>query len=166
MFRGESTFRTLHVVQRKVMRPLGSYRYSSRYTVKTRKHPDIVMVWACFTGDVGRGGLYFLPKNCTMNGKRYKDVLEHHLLPFMPIHGATHFLQDGAPCHTSKKVKEFLQAKEVEVMDWPGNSPDLNPIENMWKHMKNKLKKKTITSVTVLKEEITKLWVLKTSPST
>ncbi len=122
------------------------------------------MVWACFTGDVGRGGLYFLPKNCTMNGKRYKEVLEHHLLPFMTIHGATHFLQDGAPCHTSKKVKEFLQAKEVEVMDWPGNSPDLNPIENVWKHMKNKLKKKTITSVTVLKEEITKLWVLEASP--
>jgi CRISPR/Cas system-associated protein Cas7 (RAMP superfamily) len=61
-------------------------------------------------------------------------------------------------------VKECLQAKEVEVMDWPGNSPDLNPIENVWKHMKNKLKKRTITSVPVLKEEITKLWVLETLP--
>jgi hypothetical protein len=57
-----------------------------------------------------------------MNGKRYKEVLEHHLFPFMTFHGATHFLQDGAPFHNSKKVKEFLQAKKVEVMDWPGNS--------------------------------------------
>jgi hypothetical protein len=116
MFSDESKFRTLRVVQRKVRRPLGSYRYSSQYTLKTMKHPDNVMVWACFTGDVRRGGLYFLPKNCTMNGERYKEVLEHHLLPFT-IHGATHFLQDGAPCHTSKKMKEFLHAKEVEVMD-------------------------------------------------
>ncbi len=34
----------------------------------------------------------------------------------------------------------------------------------MWNHIKNKLKKKTVTSVTVLKEEIMKLWVLETSP--
>jgi hypothetical protein len=60
-------------------------------------------------------------------------------------------------------VKEFLQTKDVKVMDWQGNSPDLNPIENVWNHMKNKLKK-TISSVTVLKEEIMKLWVLETSP--
>jgi transposase len=52
--------------------------------------------------------------------------------------------------------------KEVKVMDWPGNSPDLNPIENVWNFMKNKLKKKTITSVTALKEEIMKLLVLET----
>jgi transposase len=51
----------------------------------------------------------------------------------------------------------------MEVMDWLGNSPDLNPIENVWNIMKNKLKKRLITSVSVLKEEIKKLWVLNTS---
>jgi transposase len=163
MFSDESTFRTLRAVQRKVRRPIGSYRYSSHYTVKTMKHPDSVMVWACFTGDVGRGGLYFLPKNVTMNGERYKEVLENHLLPFMEIHRASHFLQDGAPCHTSKKVKDFLKEKDVVVMDWPGNSPDLNPIENVWNNMKNKLRKKAITSVPVLQQEIMKLWVLETT---
>jgi transposase len=163
MFSDESTFRTLRVVHRKVWRPIGSYRYSSRYTVKTMKHPDSVMVWACFSGNVGRGGLYFLPKGTTKNGERYIDVLENHLLPFMDSHHATHFLQDGAPCHTSKKVKDYLKGKEIEVMDWPGNSPDLNPIENVWNHMKNNLKKKAITSVAVLKEEIEKLWNLYSS---
>jgi hypothetical protein len=81
------------------------------------KHPDSMMVWACFTRDVKSIGLYFLPKNVTMNGERYKEVLENHLLPFMEIHRVSHFLQDGAPCHTSKKVKEFLKEKEVMVMD-------------------------------------------------
>jgi hypothetical protein len=57
-------------------------------------------------------------------------VLENHLLPFMEIHRVSHVLQDGAPCHTSKKVKDFLKEKEVMVMDSPGNSSDLNLIEN------------------------------------
>jgi transposase len=48
------------------------------------------------------------------------------------------------------------------VLDWSGNSPDLNPIENVWNHMKNKLKK-AITYIPVLKEEIMKLWVLQTT---
>jgi hypothetical protein len=108
MFSDESTFRMLRAVQSKVRRPIGSYLYSSHYTVKTMKHPDSMMVWACFTRDFKSVGLYFLPKNVTMNGERYKEVLENHLLPFMEIHRVSHFLQDGAPCHTTKKVKEFL----------------------------------------------------------
>ena len=66
-------------------RPEGSDRFDSRYTTKTVKHPDSVMVWGCFTGSVGRGGLFFLPKNVTMNGERYQDVLENHLLPTLEI---------------------------------------------------------------------------------
>jgi hypothetical protein len=75
--------------------------------VKIKKPPNSIMVWACFTSKMGRGGLYFMPKGTTMNGERYINVLNNHLLPFMALHRATHFLQDGAPCHTSKKVKGF-----------------------------------------------------------
>ena len=160
MFSDESTFRTLRAVHKRVRRPLKSYKYSSQYTVKTMKHPESVMVWGCFTGDVGRGGLFFLPKNTTMNSERYIDVLENHMKPFMKIHKATHFLQDGAPCHTSKKVKQYLKDSNMEVIDWPGNSPDLNPIENVWSYMKYHLKQKPITSSKTLVDEIKKLWVL------
>jgi hypothetical protein len=91
-----------------------------------------MMVWCCFSGKSGRGGLYFLPKNCTMNSEQYKTVLENHLLPFMRIHGAKFFLQEGAPCHTSKLVMKRLKEMEGEfkVLDWSGNSLDLDPIEN------------------------------------
>ena len=140
-------------------RPEGSDRFDSRYTTKTVKHPDSVMVWGCFTGSVGRGGLFFLPKNVTMNGERYQDVLENHLLPFMEIHQATHFLQDGAPCHAFKRIKQFLATKPFTVIDWPGNSPDLNPIENCWNFMKNMLRKKDISSFPKLTLEIKKLWI-------
>ena len=159
MFSDESTFRCIRATRSRVRRPKEMSRYLSRYTVKTVKHPDQVMVWACFSGDVGRGGLYFLPRNVMMNGDRYLEVLQNHLIPFMEIHGSTHFLQDGAPCHKSKKVMDFLKDKPFEIMDWPGNSPDLNPIENAWNYMKNQLKKKDISSVPKLTEEIKKLWV-------
>ncbi len=97
-------------------------------------------------------------KNCTMNSERYQEMLEHHLIPFMGIHGSTHFLQDGAPCHSSKKISNFLAEQPFQVIDWPGNSSDLNPIENCWSHMKRKLKDKDISSVPKPIAEIKMLW--------
>jgi transposase len=77
----------------------------------------------------------------------------------MPRLGATKFLQDGAPCHTAKKVKAFLKENNVSVMDWPGNSPDLNPIENLWAIMKRRLKKlPNITSLPLLMRAIKIMW--------
>ena len=73
---------------------------------------SIQMVWGAFSGTHGRDGLYFLPKNVTMRGSNYLQVLQNHLLPFLGIHEPTHFTLDGAPAH----------------LEWPGNSPDLNPI--------------------------------------
>jgi transposase len=163
MYSDESTFKCLRSVRGKVRRPRESSRFDSRYTVKTVKHPDSVMVWGCFSGTLGRGGLYFLPKNVTMNGERYQTVLEDHLLRFMELHGCTHFLQDGAPCHASKRIKAFLAEQPFQVIDWPGNSPDLNPIENCWNHMKNLLKKKDISSVPKLITAIKELWTMELS---
>ncbi len=76
------------------------------------------------------------------------EVLRSHLLPWMLRFGATKFLQDGAPCHTSKNLKAFLKENNVSVMDWPGNLLDLNSIQNLWAIMKSRLKKlPNITSV-------------------
>ena len=51
------------------------------------------------------------------------------------------FQQDLAPCHTAKKVKKFLKENHMKVFDQPGNSPDLNPIENLWTSKNSALKK-------------------------
>ncbi len=58
----------------------------------------------------------------------------------MEIHGATHFLKVGVLCHTSKTMMTFLREKWVAMMDWTGNLFDLNPIENLWSIIRNKLK--------------------------
>ena len=87
------------------------------------------MVWGAFSGTQGRGGLYFLPKNVTMRGSNYLQVLQNHLLPFWDIHQPTHFMHDGAPEHRTKLVKKWLSEENIPTLEWPGNSPDLNPIE-------------------------------------
>jgi transposase len=84
-------------------------------------------------------------------------VPEDHLLPFMAIHRSKHFLHDSAPCHASKRIKDFLKDKPFEVIDWLGNLPDLNPIEHTWNFMKNKLRTQDISSIPKLKEAIPKL---------
>ena len=159
MFSDESTFRLVREGYKLVRRPQGVSRYASMYTIKTVKHPESVMVWGAFSGNKGRGGLYFLPKNVTMRGDNYLRVLDQHMLLFWDIHQCNHFMQDGAPAHRSKVVKKWLKDNHMPVLEWPGNSPDLNPIENTWNYMKNKVQGAQPTNINSLKEVLTMLWI-------
>ncbi len=87
-------------------------------------------------------------------------VQKDHLFPFMTINGSKFFLQDGTSCHTTKKVMAFLKEEdEFTVTDWHKNSPDLSPIENVWAHMKLKLKSRKLKNLQKLKTAITTMWV-------
>ena len=51
-------------------------------------------------------------------------------------------MQDGAPAHTANSTQEWCSKKFPNLWrkaEWPGNSPDLNPIENVWAYMKEKI---------------------------
>ena len=52
--------------------------------------------------------------------------------------GERTFQQDLAPCYNSKKVKTFFEQNEFRLLEWPGNSPGINPIENLWAICKKK----------------------------
>ena len=98
-------------------RPSFISRMDPAYTVSTVKHPVSVMIWCCFSGAVCSGGLYFLPKNFTLNADRYINVLEDYLTVMMGIPGCITFMQDNAPCHEVKKVMKLLSEKKIEVLE-------------------------------------------------
>lgn len=159
MWSDESTFQCGAVRRGKLRRPQGMNPLDPRYLHLTTKHPPSVMIWGSFSGEMGRGGIYFLPKNATMNGDRYIEVLQTHMLDFYEIGDCNFFMQDNAPCHKAKRVMKWLQNKKVDVLEWPGNSPDLNPIEELWANMKLKLQEKNTSTPQQLVEALRDIWV-------
>ena len=141
------------------VRRRASEEFHQECVISTVKHPTSVMVWSVISSK-GLGRLYIVEG--TMRQDQYKKVLETRLLPQIRDWFADgekfHFMQNGAPCHTAKSIKSFLEAKKIPLLDWPGNSPDMNPIENLWEIVKRKMKSENITTKTQLIERLIWVW--------
>ncbi len=107
------------------------------------RFPQSVMIWAAMSS-AGVGPLCFLKS--TVNAAIYQEVLENFMLPSAnKLYGDADFIfqQDLAPAHTAKATKSWFNDHGVSVLDWPANSPDLNPIENLWDIVKRKMRHQT-----------------------
>ena len=101
-----------------------------------------VMVWGCFQGSK-LGPLALCPGG-RINATNYCNILQEHLLPFwQTLDQDAIFVQDGAPPHRAKYTKAWLKKNKVTPMVWPAQSPDLNPIENLWQQVKMAIERRT-----------------------
>lgn len=157
-FSDESTFQIL-VDKSSFVRRRPGEQFHADCLVERVKHPVSVMVWSVISAK-GMGRLYIVEG--TMKQDQYKRVLETRLLPqvneWFPDDDEYIFMHDSAPCHKARSVTAFLAEKNVTVLPWPGNSPDMNPIENMWELTKRAIAKEVITTKQQLIETLIREW--------
>ncbi len=123
------------------------------------KFPQSVMIWGAMSS-AGVGPLCFLKINVTVSV--YQDILEHFMLLSADLlfkDADLIFQQDLAPAHTAKSTKSWLNDHGVGVLDWPANSPDLNPIENLCQgFVKRKMRNKRPKNADELKATVKEAW--------
>ncbi len=122
------------------------------------KFPQSVMIWGAMSS-AGVGPLCFLKTNVTAHVYQY--ILEHFMLPSADqlFKDADIILQqDLVPVHTAKNTKSWLNDHGVGVLDWPANSPDLNPIENISGIVKRKMRNKRPENADEAKATVKETW--------
>jgi hypothetical protein len=119
-----------------------------------------IMVWGCFTS-YGIGDLCQI--NGRMDSELYQKILEGDFFGTLSWYKIQKdnitFQHDNDPKHTAKHIKKWLNNKKVNVLYWPPQSPDLNPIEHLWNEAKRRLYKlPKCTSQEDLWEKLQDIW--------
>ncbi|KAJ8404564.1 hypothetical protein AAFF_G00334270 [Aldrovandia affinis] len=130
--------------------PFRSFHHLAN-TIPTVKHGGgSIMMWGCFSA-AGTGRLVLIEGK--MNAAKYTEILEGNLLQSaldLRLGQRFTFQHDNDPKHTAKRTKEWLRRKSVNVLEWPSQSPDLNPIEHLWKELKMAVYRRSPSNLTEL----------------
>ncbi len=128
-------------------------------TVPTVKHGGgSIMLWGCFSA-AGTGRLVAIEGK--MNAAKYRDILDKNLLQSaqdLRLGRRFTFQQDNDPKHTAKITKEWLHNNSVTVLEWPSQSPDLNPIEHLWRDLKMAVHQRLPSNLTELERICKEEW--------
>uniref|UniRef100_A0AAZ3S676 Tc1-like transposase DDE domain-containing protein n=1 Tax=Oncorhynchus tshawytscha TaxID=74940 RepID=A0AAZ3S676_ONCTS len=114
-----------------------------------------IMLWGCFAAG-GTGALHKM--HGIIRKKNDVDILTQHLKTSVRKLKLGHkwvFQIDNDPKHTSKVVAKWLK---VKVLEWPSQSPDLNPIEHLWAKLKKRVRARRPTNLTQLHQLCQEEW--------
>ena len=118
-----------------------------------------VMVWGCMAAS-GVGNLAFISGK--MNALMYVDVLRSNLKSSarkLDLETSFVFQQDNDPKHTAMSTREWLLYNAPRRLLTPPQSPDMNPIENLWHQVDRLVRKKKISNAKDLKSALQEAWL-------
>ncbi len=120
-------------------------------TIPTVKHRGgNIMLWGCFSAK-GTGQLHHMGP-CTVRARALKPARA------LKMGRGWVFQHDNDPKHTAKATKEWLKKKHIKVLEWPSQSPELNPIENLWRELKVRVAKRQPQNLNDLKRICKEEW--------
>jgi hypothetical protein len=108
---------------------------------------------------MGMGRLCFIEG--TLDAKQYKRILQNQMIPSGEelFNGHDYlFQQDNDPKHKAKLTTEFLETSGIDTLPWPPQSPDLNPIENLWSILDDMVKDRRPSNEAQLFEVLQNAW--------
>jgi transposase len=157
MWTDESPFVLRYNAKRRVWR-MHNERYDPRCVTGTVKHDKKIMVWGAFAAS-GVGILHRVEG--IMTKEVYLEIVQNSLIPSRDLLFADSectIQQDNDPKHTSNLIKDYWEDEGIEILDWPSQSPDLNPIENLWSILDQRLQERKPNTEAELFKILTEAW--------